>query len=255
MSGAPVLNLTQLHLDRLPGIDASFSVSAEPGINLIIGPNEAGKSSLVRSVFGLLWPAEPVITPSSVRGVFSDEAGPLQARRDDNDPVTWTRSGDDCPAPELPGDHVAHCYHLGLLDLNRRQAGDLDQRLAREIRTQMAGGFDLAQPSQDRISAVQKQFGIYQPIDYSKIDAKQVDPNMLSAVKKNTMVKGKSYAVPHVYGTSGLVVNRAKAPNAKDYKDLLDPQYSGRVSYRVRRPILMAMGYSLGYDPFCHNCH
>lgn len=125
-----------------------------------------------------------------------------------------------------------------------------NEEIMSKLRATRGGGFDLAQPSQDRISAVQKQFSIYQPIDYTKIDEKQVDPNMLAAVKKNTMVKGKSYAVPHVYGTSGLVVNRAKAPNAKDYKDLLDPQYSGRVSYRVRRPILMAMGYSLGYDPF-----
>lgn len=125
-----------------------------------------------------------------------------------------------------------------------------NEEIMSKLRATRGGGFDLAQPSQDRISAVQKQFGIYQPIDFSKIDEKQVDPNMLSAVKKNTMVKGASYAVPHVYGTSGLVVNSAKAPNAKDYKDLLDPQYSGRVSYRVRRPILMAMGYSLGFDPF-----
>ena len=125
-----------------------------------------------------------------------------------------------------------------------------NEEIMSKLRATRGGGYDLAQPSQDRISAVQKQFRIYQPIDYAKLDAKQIDPNMLAAVKKNTMVKDESYAVPHVYGTSGLVVNRAKAPNAKDYKDLLDPQYKGRVSYRVRRPILMAMGFSLGYDPF-----
>ncbi len=125
-----------------------------------------------------------------------------------------------------------------------------NEEIMSKLRATRGGGFDLAQPSQDRISAVQKQFQIYQPIDYSKIDTKQIDPNMLAAVKKNTMLKDKSYAVPHVYGTSGLVVNRAKAPNAKDYKDLLNPEYSGRVSYRVRRPILMAMGFSLGFDPF-----
>jgi spermidine/putrescine transport system substrate-binding protein len=97
---------------------------------------------------------------------------------------------------------------------------------------------------------VQKQFKIYQPIDYSKVDESQIDPNMLAAVKKNTMVDGKSYSVPHVYGTSGMCVNKAKAPDVKDYKDLLDPKYTGRVSYRMRRPVLMAMGFSLGYDPF-----
>jgi spermidine/putrescine transport system substrate-binding protein len=125
-----------------------------------------------------------------------------------------------------------------------------NEEIMSKLRATRGGGYDLAQPSQDRISAVQKQFGIYQPIDYSMLDTSQIDPNMLTAVKKNTMVDDKSYAVPHVYGTSGLVVNHAKAPNAKDYKDLLDPQYKGRVSYRVRRPILMAMGFSLGYDPF-----
>ena len=72
----------------------------------------------------------------------------------------------------------------------------------------------------------------------------------MAAVKKNTLVDGKSYAVPHVYGTSGLVVNKEKAPGVKDYKDLLDPKYTGRVSYRMKRPTLLAMGYSLGYDPF-----
>lgn len=125
-----------------------------------------------------------------------------------------------------------------------------NEEIMSKLRATRGGGYDLAQPSQDRISAVQKQFKIYQPIDYTQVDAGQIDPNMLEAVKKNTMVDGDSFAVPHVYGTSGLVVNRAKAPNANDYKDLLDPQYKGRVSYRVRRPILMAMGFSLGHDPF-----
>ncbi|MEA3347950.1 MAG: extracellular solute-binding protein, partial [Pseudomonadota bacterium] len=125
-----------------------------------------------------------------------------------------------------------------------------NEEIMSKLRATRGGGFDLAQPSQDRISAVQKQYKIYQPIDYTKVDTAQIDPSMLAAVKKNTMLDDKSYAVPHVYGTSGLCVNKAKAPNAKDYKDLLDPQYTGRASYRVRRPVLMAMGFSLGYDPF-----
>jgi spermidine/putrescine transport system substrate-binding protein len=125
-----------------------------------------------------------------------------------------------------------------------------NEEIMSKLRATRGGAFDLAQPSQDRISAVQKQYKIYQPIDYAKVEVGQIDPNMLAAVKKNTMVDGKSYAVPHVYGTSGLCVNKAKAPDAKDYKDLLDPKYTGRVSYRMRRPALMAMGFSLGHDPF-----
>ena len=56
--------------------------------------------------------------------------------------------------------------------------------------------------------------------------------------------------MPHIYGTEGLVLNRKLAPDIKDFKDLLDPKYEGRVSYRLKRPTLIGMGFSLGYDPF-----
>jgi len=125
-----------------------------------------------------------------------------------------------------------------------------NEEMISKLRATRGGGFDLAQPSQDRISSVVKQYGIYQPIDYSKVNTDQLDPSLLAAVKKNTLVDGKSYAVPHVYGTSGLIVNKAKAPDVKDYTDLLDPKYMGRVSYRLKRPTLIGMGFAMGYDPF-----
>jgi len=125
-----------------------------------------------------------------------------------------------------------------------------NEEMISKLRALRGGGFDLAQPSQDRISSVVQQYQLYQPIDYSKVDTDLIDPSLLAAVKKNTLVDGKSYAVPAVYGTSGLVVNKAKAPDVKDYKDLLNPRYTGRVSYRLKRPTLIGMGYSFGYDPF-----
>lgn len=125
-----------------------------------------------------------------------------------------------------------------------------NEEMISKLRATRGGGFDLAQPSQDRISSVVEQYRIYQPIDYSRINEEQIDPSLLNAVKKNTLVDGKSYAVPHVYGTEGLVINRAKAPDVKDFKDLLDPKYAGRVSYRLKRPTLIGMGFSLGHDPF-----
>jgi spermidine/putrescine transport system substrate-binding protein len=67
-----------------------------------------------------------------------------------------------------------------------------NEEIMSKLRATRGGGFDLAQPSQDRIFAVQKQFKIYQPIDYSKVNVDQIDPSMLAAVKKNTMVDGKS---------------------------------------------------------------
>lgn len=125
-----------------------------------------------------------------------------------------------------------------------------NEEMISKLRATRGAGFDLAQPSQDRISSVQAKFKIYQPIDYSKINADLFVASMLDAVKKNTLVNGESFAVPFCWGTSGLVVNSEKAPDAKSYKALLDPKYKGRVSYRVKRPTLIATAFALGYNPF-----
>lgn len=125
-----------------------------------------------------------------------------------------------------------------------------NEEMISKLRATRGAGFDLAQPSQDRISSVQAKFKIYQPLDYSKINADLFVASMLDAVKKNTLVKGESYAVPFCWGTSGLVVNSEKAPGAKSYKALLDSKYKGRVSYRVKRPTLIATAFALGYNPF-----
>lgn len=125
-----------------------------------------------------------------------------------------------------------------------------NEEMIAKLRATRGAGFDLAQPSQDRISSVQEKFKIYQAMDYSKIDSKLFIASMLDAVKKNTLVKGKSHAVPFCWGTSGLVVNSAKAPGASSFKDLLNEKYKGRVTYRLKRPTLIAMGFALGYNPF-----
>ncbi|MCK9239610.1 extracellular solute-binding protein [Desulfocurvus sp.] len=125
-----------------------------------------------------------------------------------------------------------------------------NEEMIAKLRATRGAGFDLAQPSQDRISSVQEEFGLYQPVDFSKIQAELFIPSMLEAVKKNTLVGGKSFAVPFCWGTSGLIVNADKAAGATSFKALLDPQFEGRVSYRLKRPTLIAMGFALGYDPF-----
>ena len=125
-----------------------------------------------------------------------------------------------------------------------------NEEMIAKLRATRGAGFDLVQPSQDRISSVQAEFKIYQPVDYSKVEADLFIPSMLEAVKKNTLVDGKSYAVPFCWGTSGLVVNTALAPGATSWKALIDPQYEGRISYRLKRPALIGLGFALGFDPF-----
>ncbi len=125
-----------------------------------------------------------------------------------------------------------------------------NEEMIAKLRATRGGGFDLAQPSQDRISAVQAKYHIYRPMDYSKINNALFIPSMLKAVKKNTFVNGKSYAVPFCWGTSGLIVNKKYAPDAKDYTVLLNPKYKGRISYRLKRPTLIALAFAFGYNPF-----
>lgn len=70
-----------------------------------------------------------------------------------------------------------------------------------------------------------KQYGIYQPIDYSKVNTDQLDPSLVAAVKKNTMVDGKPYAVPHVYGTASRDAGKFLNANiAANFKRGLPPE-------------------------------
>jgi spermidine/putrescine transport system substrate-binding protein len=125
-----------------------------------------------------------------------------------------------------------------------------NEEMIAKLRATRGAGFDLAQPSQDRISFVQKKFPIYKPMDYSRINTSQIIPSMLEAVKKNSGVNGKGYAVPFCYGTTGMIVNKKFAPDAKDWSDLWNPKYKGKISYRLKRPLLIATAFGTGYNPF-----
>jgi spermidine/putrescine transport system substrate-binding protein len=119
-----------------------------------------------------------------------------------------------------------------------------------KLRATGGAGFDLAQPSQDRITGPQTEYGIYKPIDLSKIDTGLFIPDLLEASKKNTTVDGKVYGIAAAWGTSGLVVDRAKAPDIKTFADLCKPEYKGKVSMRLKRTALLGMAFSAGEDPF-----
>ncbi len=119
-----------------------------------------------------------------------------------------------------------------------------------KLRATRGAGFDLVQPSQDRIASAQADFDIYKPIDLSKIDSSQIIKSMFEATKANTSYNGHVYGVPHVWGTSGLVVNRKLAPKIMDYTDLCSAEVAGKVSYRLKRPTLIGFAYAMGEDPF-----
>ncbi len=124
-----------------------------------------------------------------------------------------------------------------------------NEEMISKLRATGGAGFDLAQPSQDRITGPQQEFGIYKPMDLSKLKAELFIPSMLEATKKNTTLAGKVYGLPHIWGTDGLVVN-TKLTKMSDYPDLCRVDVKGKTAVRLKRPTLLAFAFAAGKDPF-----
>src|SRR5450631_2879023 len=124
-----------------------------------------------------------------------------------------------------------------------------NEEIISKLRATGGAGYDLAQPSQDRIVSAQREFGIYKPLDLSKVKLEQFVPSLLDTTRKNTTLDGKVYGLPYLWGTDGLVVNTKRA-KASDYLDLCKPELKGKTAVRLRRPTMMAFAFALGKDPF-----
>ena len=124
-----------------------------------------------------------------------------------------------------------------------------NEEMISKLRATGGAGYDLAQPSQDRIASAQRDFGIYKPIDLSKVNIEEFQPALLGIVKRNATVDGRLYGLPYLWGTDGLVVNTKRAKVA-DYTDLCNAELKGKTAIRLRRPTLMAFAFAAGKDPF-----
>lgn len=123
-----------------------------------------------------------------------------------------------------------------------------------ELIAKMAGtkgvGYDLVSPTLSYVATAQDEHGIYQPIDLSKVNTDQVQEANLNSILENSTYEGEPYALPFVWGTTAMIVNTEKAPDAgATYLDLCDPQYEGRISYRSKYDTLYMFSHALGNDP------
>jgi spermidine/putrescine transport system substrate-binding protein len=111
-------------------------------------------------------------------------------------------------------------------------------------------GWDIAQPTLTRVAPAQELYGIYQPVDLSRItNLGNVIASLNKDVAEYSTLDGAQYAVPFTWGTSGLIVNTAKVGEPiTSFRQLCDPKYAGRVTYRYSYATFVAMSYGLGYD-------
>lgn len=137
------MRIEELRIDMLPGIEPGFSVRfPATGVTLVTGPNGIGKSSLLRAMRWLLTPPRAG-DPVALALAADWRAGPgmLSVRRQGS-AVEWRRNGETAVPPRLPDPGFWHCYWLSVESLLAADQGD--DRLDKELRRLMAGGFDLA---------------------------------------------------------------------------------------------------------------
>jgi spermidine/putrescine transport system substrate-binding protein len=147
-------------------------------------------------------------------------------------------------------DNVIQLFEEKYPDIDVEVTLSNNEEMIAKLRATGGAGYDLAQPSHDRIYAAQLEYDIYKPLDLSKVDLANIAPNLLEGVKANATIDGQVYAVPHQWGTSGLMADITKAPDVSSWLDLCDPKYAGKTSMRLRRTILLGTAFGMGKDPF-----
>jgi len=166
-------------------------------------------------------------------------AGPAQGESQKLRIISW--------ADYVPADLIAAFRHETGIQVELTLSNN--EEMISKLRATGGAGFDLAQPSQDRIIGPQRDFRIYKPIDLSRVNLALFRPDLLEIVRQNTTLDGRQYALPYLWGAEGLVVNTKRA-KVSDYPDLCRPEYKGMTSVRLRRPTLMAFAFAMGKDPF-----
>jgi len=131
------LQFRQITVERMPGVRGLVLDGLGSGVNIILAPNAAGKSTLARAAGYLLWPK------NAVRGISigaqilrdSDELSVLL----ESGRSVCSRFGLEIPYP-VADSPSAWAYSLGLTDLLMCE----DKQIAQEVLRQIMGGLDIS---------------------------------------------------------------------------------------------------------------
>jgi len=136
------VRLEALRIERLPGIDPGFALEGlDPAVNVVLGPNASGKTSLTRALEAVLYREAARGAALHVAARFEDAQGRLEATRLGRD-IEWRRAGQPVSPPPVPDYHLRGCYVLRVQDLFA--AGEPEEAIQAHIARAMAGGYALA---------------------------------------------------------------------------------------------------------------
>ena len=142
--------LVEIHIRELAGIDRPFSITnISPGLNVVLGPNGSGKTSLCRAISALMWGSAGQRN-ESIRGVWVENSDnvsvdpgiPLRLEAARNAGITsWTREGLQQHVSE-PAPYLAECFVIRMEDI--LPASQPRSNLADRIDRELDGGFDIS---------------------------------------------------------------------------------------------------------------
>lgn len=137
------MKLCSLKIGRLPGIEPGFELDQlAPDINIIVGPNASGKTSLLRALRASLYAEALRDTSIHVEATFKHEDEELRSTRT-GQTIQWTRDGQPAASPLLPDYRFLPCYTLGIEGLLGHQE-TTDDEIAEDLARDLAGGYDIS---------------------------------------------------------------------------------------------------------------
>ena len=155
------MKLRRILVRRIPGIpEPGFEIDRlGDGINVIVGPNASGKTSVLRAFRAALYARELAGKSIHVEATFDDgeDSGVVEVARVGTT-VTWSRDGQRIEAPPLPEHRFVPCYTLHVENLLTSDA-DTDSDIARHIARELAGGYDLEATRRECGFSVRAQIG------------------------------------------------------------------------------------------------